>query len=1734
MRPARSIFVCALLLSIFTFAQAQGKSGPAPHTTGGKTPVVSLTKLPLVFEPNVGQGPSSQAYMTRVGAMQFGFSANALNLRLPSANETQELGITLVDANKDAQITASDKKEGESNYLLGNESSAWKTHIPQYGRLVYGNIYPGVDLIFYGNGGRVEHDFVVQPGADYRQIAMRYQGARKLTLSNNGDLHVALSDSEVIIRAPHIYQTVDGQEEERHGSFVLISDDEVAFKVSTFDPALPLVIDPVLDYATYLANLSLYVAGAAVDAAGNTYIIGQTFSSSYPVTSGAVQKTCSSCPNQPDVFITKLNATGTAQVYSTLLGGSNYNQPTKIAVDNNGNAIVTGYTSSTDFPLKNPISSGTASSDDGFVTSLAPDGASLNFSSRLGGTSSQGTSASTFPGGVAVDTSGNVYVSGTTESSYLPVTSGAVNAGVPSYFSGNYVFLTKLLPAGGLTYSAILGATGSASECCSVVGVAVDSNGDAYVAGTVGVNIGTTTTPWPITAGAYQSTMIAPGDTAPFAAKVSADGSKLLYSTLVTTGIASSIALTSDGQVIFVGTANYNYPVTSNAFSSTVGTSFIARLSADGTQLPYSTYFSTPSGDTGGSITNVALDAAGDVWIAGSTGYSNNIPMVYPLQSLPGSGGLSSGSAFVSEFDPQIQHLLFSTYFNGTQGGTRIDGIAIDAQSHVHIAGTGQDDLPTTSSAYLISVTPPPPNQDYTYGFAAVIDPTQPGPGICFTGAASAVAQVGSSGQASFTISSCGSGPLNISNIQLSGTNFALSSDTGCIGALAAGASCSVTASFTPTIAGNYSGTVMITSNAMVTTYGITISGFATAPVISIQPSNLVFPAQVLGVSTSGSNLTVFAVNTGTAPLNVYGTQAAITGDFSIVSNDCGTPIPPSSEPNSYSACAFTIAFAPTALGTRTGTLTIASSDPVHPTVTVPISGTAIAAYTTPTITSLSVPSVAEGTKALKLYVYGTNFFPASYVVIGGESHATTYAGAGALQVSVDPSLLTVMGELPVSVVNPSPGGQSNSVTLLVFQALPISAASLVYDTATQMLYASIPSTATANANTVLPINPVTGALGTPIAVGNNPGKLAVSSDGAYLYVGLNTDHTLQRINLAIAQVERTFPLPIDSLTGTTTVDDMQGVPGSPQSVVVSLSRPASPSEAGAALFNDSGVVSFLGNTFQNKNYSVDNFTFTSNPSIFYEYPFNGNFFGETGVSPTALTIIAAPGGTCCNETTGSIVASDGTLLYTNTGQVWNPVTSTLVGTYSATSGSLFYEPDVLPDTANKRTFMLDDFAGYSGAGGYTDILSFDQTAYTQAGSVSIGLQQYDFVSDLKRWGADGFAFRSYFGTSSDEIVILRSSLTHTATGGTPTLSSLSPNSTAVGSATSQITVNGSGFIPGTTVLWNGAPLETIYVSATQLIALAPRSEFSSAGTAQVTAANPAPGGASSALSFTVLGPQVTLSSTSVNFGSLLIGTTSTATQITVTNTGGAPVNNLSLSLTGTDTSSFSETTTCTSSLVAGGNCTASLTFTPSTAGAKQATLTITDNAPNSPQGVSLSGSGTVPVPDFSVTASPSTLSIKQGSSGTAVLTVTPINGFSQATAFSCSGLPLGATCSFSPSTVTPSGSPATSTLTITTTPSSARTAAPILPWNHSDQGEIAFALLLSCGAIYRRRRFLSTAWLTLLCVSVLVGLAGCTSPSNNTTGSSGTPIGSYNLSIGVGVSGSTSHTAALSVTVTQ
>ena len=868
-RPAATLFI---LLGMGLPGLAQRNSAPDQSATHGTASHVSIEQLPLVFEPNLGQGPSNQAFLTRSGALQAGFSAGVIRLRLPVADHERELDAVLVGASNNLQITASEKGSGESNYLVGNQPSAWKTHIPQYAHLTYQDVYPGVNLMFYGTGGRLEHDFVVQPGADYRQIRMRYQCARKMALSTDGDLHVAIDGGELLVRSPLIYQQVLGKRQLVTGTFALLGDNEVGFSVGAFDPALPLTIDPVLDYSTYLANTPLYVYSAATDAAGNTYIVGQAPPSSDPVTDGAPPTACSACaPGELGIFITKLNSAGTAQVYSTFLGGSAVDRPAMIAVDAAGDAIVTGYTESPDFPLKNPISSGKPSYLDGFVTSIAPDGASLNFSSRLGGSASLGQAALTYGEAVAVDPSGNVYVTGTTESSYLPVTSGALNAGVPSYSAGSYVFLTKLEPSGSLVYSALVGAIGEAPDCCSVSGIALDSAGNAYLAGTAGVNNLTSATPWTTTPGAYQSDLIAPGQTAPFVAKISADGSKLIYSTLAATGITTSMALTAEGQVILVGTPDDNYQVTSNAYSSTAGSIFIAELSADGTRLPYSTYFSTPTEDMGGIISKVTLDGAGDVWVAGRTHNINNVPMVNPLQSLPGA---QSGSAFVSEFDPSMRELLFSTYFDGVLGGSRIGGLAVDPQGRVHIAGTAQSDLPTTPSAFLDAVTPPAKNYASTFGFAALIDPNVPAPAICFSSPSTAQAQVGSSGQSFLSITNCGSGPLTISAVQVSSPAFSVPPSSSCIGRLSAGAACTVTATFTPTVAGIATALVTVTSSAPIPVNIVPVAGNGTAPRITVEPSS---SAIKFAVSAPQVTLSSSSVRFGSLPVGFTSVATTVT-----------------------------------------------------------------------------------------------------------------------------------------------------------------------------------------------------------------------------------------------------------------------------------------------------------------------------------------------------------------------------------------------------------------------------------------------------------------------------------------------------------------------------------------------------------------------------------------------------------------------------------------------------------------------------------------------------------------------------------------------------------------------------------------------------------------------------------------------------------------------------------------
>lgn len=1231
-----------------------------------------------------------------------------------------------------------------------------------------------------------------------------------------------------------------------------------------------------------------------------------------------------------------------------------------MTVDAHGDAIVTGSAASTDFPLKNPISSAAANFDNGFVLSLTPDGSSLNFSSRLGGGSSISMSDMVYPETVTTDAAGNVYVAGLSESTSLPTTSGAVHAFSPSY--GNTgAFLLKLSPTGALGFGAIVGELGLTSGSSGPTGLAVDAAGIIYMAGTAGASLNTGATPWPTTAGAYQTNLISPSENAPFVTRISADGSTILSSTLIGAGSVASMALTPAHDVLIAGNAGYNFPFISDAYDTNVSTSvngaaslgalgFFAKVSEDGTQLLYSSVYG-PNGSQF-SIHGIGEDPSGNVWLAGTT--NGGLPtLVHPLQSVASSSFSSVG--FIAEFDPPMHNLLFSSYVNSATGFSQINGFALDSKGLAHVAGIASQDFPTTQAAALMTVTPPPSNYTYNYGFAALIDASTPGPSICFARYPYVSTQLGTTANGSFDIVNCGNAPLTISSMQLTSNVFAFASANICTGTLAAGASCTLAFTFTPNTTGNASANVLIGSDAPMAANVQVISGTGTTPVVSLPLGNsFTFAPLIMGTAAQDGG--IFIGNSGTAPLIVDTSRTTITGPFSIIATTCGNPVNAGGGNTIASACSYNVAFNPTAAGTATGTLTIYTNDLTTPSVSFSITGTALASYPVRIITSLSIPTLSLDSGPQDVTIIGTNFFPTSTVRINGTVYPAKSYSNTAILVTVDPNTLGSMGEFPVQVVNPAPGGVSNQVPLTTYRLLNLAATNIVYEPNSKMLYAAIPATSSSNPNTILPINPATGAFGTPISVNTNPTRLALSDDGHYLYVGFyytySASGSLQHIDLTTGLVDRTFTLP-GSSDG---IIDMHVVPGSPQLLVAALGRSASPSENGVALFNDSGVVQSIGNDYADKNYTLDDFTFTSDPITYYGYPLGQSFFGVASVSASGITPNIQGGSSCCDQTSGSIVVSDGTLLYTNSGEVWDPKAMTLLGRYDS---NLFYEAGIVADATAKRTFILE---AQSVQNGYPAVVSYNPSTFRLAGAIYFNLSSNSL--NLARWGNDGFAFltgSSYSGdftnpTAESQLVLFRSSL---ATAALATVTSLSPAFVTAGSPALTLAVTGSGFGADSTVLWNGLARPTTFVSANQLTVALSAADLATAGTAQVSVSSE--GAVSPSVAFVIGVPVVTLFTKALTFAPQPVTTTSTPQTMLISNSGTASLTGLSIGLTGADRGSFASNSTCADSLAVGSSCTMSVTFNPASAGSKQATLQITDSAADSPQTVVLSGIAAVP-----------------------------------------------------------------------------------------------------------------------------------------------------------------------------
>jgi hypothetical protein len=884
--------------------------------------------------------------------------------------------MSLIGASRAVRVSGVNRLPGNANYFLGNDPAKWQTNVPTYAKVKYEGIYPGINLIYYGNQRQLEYDFVVAPGADPKKIRLRFGAANKLRIDKQGMLVLEIQKGEVRFERPAIYQEIAGKRRAIAGWYALRGSD-VGFEVKSYDRASPLVIDPVLVYSSYLAGTENdEVYSIAVDSSGNAYVTGSAFGG-FP-TVNAVQSSFGGYG--ANAFITKFNATGSALVYSTYLGGSVGDIGYGIAADSSGNAYVTGYTESTNFPTVNAIQSSLAGSANAFITKINATGSALVYSTYLGG------SGSDFGYGIAANSSGNAYVTGTTSSTNFPT----ANAIQSSLDGPSDVFITKINATGSsLAYSTYIGGRGADVG----KGIAVDSSGNAYVTGY------TESTDF-ATVNAIQSSLA--GSANAFITKINATGSALVHSTYLGGGgsdIGYGIAVDSSGNAYVAGTTNStNFP-TANAIQSSLAgptNAFIAKINASGATLVYSTYLGG-SGSPGDSSASIGVDSSGNAYVTGTTN-STDFPTVNAIQPTfrgPGS------DAFITEINASGSALLYSTYFGGNNtGGT---GIAVDSSGDAYVTGNTSGSIPLVN-AFQSSFSLPANSSAFV---AEILSAVNISPStLAFVNQPIGMA----SAPQALMLRNNSNSALTISNLAFSGSNGSEFSETdNCLGSLTAGASCSINVTFTPAVTGSQTGNLIIANSLTSSplTIPLTGTGVAVARNAILSVSGLTFASQTIGVPSAP--LAVTLSNTGNESLLISnlaasGTNGTIATEFA-ETNNCGESVAVGAN------CTINVTFTPTAAGIRTGALTItdnATNPPSPQTVSLSGTGTSPPSFSFAAGSSGTSTAVTAGqTATYSLTVTGS----------GGFSGTVAMGCTGApvnVVCSVSPNPATLSGTSPV------------------------------------------------------------------------------------------------------------------------------------------------------------------------------------------------------------------------------------------------------------------------------------------------------------------------------------------------------------------------------------------------------------------------------------------------------------------------------------------------------------------------------------------------------------------------------------------------------------------------------------------------------------------------------------------------------------------------------------------------
>ena len=981
-------------------------------------------QMPMTFEANQGQtdphvkflfrGNGYTAFLTAGGLVlslrPTGSTTTPGNAEAPTAKNAKQVQNTtlqfkLVGAAQTSLAVGEDPQPGRVNYFIGNDSAKWQKNVQTYAKVRYKNVYPGIDLVYYGSHRQLEYDFAISPGADPSRIQFEISGAKQIQADAKGDLVLQTATGALHFQSPVVYQESNGLRVPVPGAYVMYDTTHIAFHVAEYDSSKPLVIDPVLVYSTYLGGGGNdQPTGIAVDNAGSVYIAGYTDSLDFPLA------TLGSLPTGADhVFVAKLDPSGSNLVYADYIGGNSQDYGYALVLDSAHEVYVTGGTTSSDFPVVNPYQGSLTGLFNGFLSKVSADGSSLLYSTYLGGSSSD------VPSTIAIDNVGSVLVGGYTFSTNFPVVNAYQATVSPNQggLFGEYGFLTKFSPDGSsLVYSTYLGGNSNVPYNCGtpcwgtpfsgISGIALDPNGSAYVAGN------TNTYNFPTTSAAYLPTDVTQqngsvGFVSKFSTAGNLDYSTYFYESSGADTNLNAITVDSSGSAYATGQAlsDGTFPLTSTSICnpSVLGWgcnfAFVTKFDPTGSTLAYSTFLGP---NNGANPQAIVLDANNDAYILSSS-ISSSFSMVNGIEPYTNESDL-----LLVEIDPLASTQLFATFL-GASANEFPAGLALDSNGNQYIVGaTDSTDFPVTQGAFQNVLA------GNTNAFVLKIG-LNSAPAVALNPSLLqyAMQTVGSSGPAQTVLMrNMGSSPLLISSITIS-ANFA-ETDT-CRDGVPAASNCAFSVTFVPTAAGSLSGSIVIRDDAAGSPHVIDLNGTSVGPVVSLAPGSLTFPGQQVGTTSAAQIVTL--TNSGNMVLSVSDVQ--LTGDFA-QTNDCSASLAASS------SCAINITFTPTASDTRIGTLTVsdnAASSPQTESLTGSESDFSLASAPG----SDTVKAGSAATYSLKVSPVGGSFSSEVTLTCGGLPAVTSC--------SLSPNAVTPGGSTATSTL-------SITTTATVAQAEPM------------------------------------------------------------------------------------------------------------------------------------------------------------------------------------------------------------------------------------------------------------------------------------------------------------------------------------------------------------------------------------------------------------------------------------------------------------------------------------------------------------------------------------------------------------------------------------------------------------------------------------------------------------------------------------------------------------------------